>query len=133
MESFHDSLNRMFSNRRWRSEDACKTWAPAVDILERGDDLIIRAELPGLEKDDIEIRVDNGNLTLSGERKREEESSNGKVFRVERCYGTFSRSFALPTTVDSAKISANYKDGVLEVVLPKAEEAKPKKVEIRAA
>jgi HSP20 family protein len=110
-----------------------RDWVPAVDILERNDHFIIRAELPGVAKDEMDVHVEDGVLTLSGERKRETETGDGAAFRTERIYGAFARSFTLPTTVDASKVSAAYKDGVLTVTVPKAETAKPKKVEILAA
>jgi len=108
-------------------------WSPSVDVFERGEDLVVHAELPGLKSDEIDIRVENGNLVLHGERKRESEVEDDKVYRLERVYGTFTRSFTLPTTVDTARINATYTDGVLEIVLPKAEEAKSRKVEVKVA
>lgn len=118
---------------RWAPDEGYGAWIPPVDIFERGDNLMIRAELPGVRKDDIEVRVENGILTLQGERQREEEVQDRDAFRLERVYGSFSRSFSLPTSVDAAKIGAHLKDGVLELTLPKAEEAKPKKVQIQTA
>lgn len=108
-------------------------WVPPVDILERGDDLVIRAELPGMKRDEIDVRVEENTLVLSGERLREHERQDDKVHRSERVFGTFTRRFGLPTTVDPSRIRARYSDGVLEIVLPKAEEAKPRKIEIDAA
>ncbi len=116
---------------RWGTEEGYGAWAPAVDIFEKGEDLVIRAELPGVDRNDIDVRVENGVLILRGERKHSEEIEDKNAYRMERVYGSFARSFSLPTTVDASKISANLKDGVLEVVLPKAEEAKPKKVTIQ--
>jgi len=112
------------------SKDA---WAPPVDILERQDHLVIRAEVPGVRKEDMDIRIENGVLTLHGERKEEKETKDVNTHLVERVYGSFTRSFSLPTTVDSSKVSAVYKDGVLEVTVPKVETAKPKRVEIMVA
>jgi len=109
------------------------TWSPAVDVFERGEDLVVHAELPGLKSDEIDIRVENGNLTLHGERNRKSEVEDDKVYRLERAHGTFRRSFTLPTTVDASRITAEYTDGVLEIVLPKAEEAKSRKVEVKVA
>ena len=114
-------------------DDAYGTWVPPVDIFERGEDLVIRAELPGVNRDELEIQVEDGTLLLSGERRREEQVEEENAYRLERSYGKFSRSFRLPTTVDTSKISAQYRDGVLEMVLPKLEEAKPRKVKIHAA
>jgi HSP20 family protein len=114
-------------------KDADARWAPPVDILEKGEDLVIRAELPGVAAEAIDVRVEDNVLHLSGERKQENETEQGKTYRRERVYGSFSRSFSLPKTVDAARIAASHSNGVLEIVLPKAEEAKPRRVEIRAA
>ncbi len=105
---------------------------PPVDIFERGDDLIIRAEVPGLDKNEIDISVEDNRLVIKGERKREREFNEENAYRLERAFGTFMRSFLLPKTVDSSKISASYTNGVLEITLPKAETAKPRKVQIEA-
>ena len=115
------------------AEDGRSSWSPAVDIFENGDDLVIRAELPGVNKNDIDVRSQDGSLVLRGERKREEEITDDNAYRLERSYGGFVRSFRLPETVDAARIGASYKDGVLEITLPKAEESKPKRIEINAA
>jgi HSP20 family protein len=115
------------------AEDSFGAWAPPVDIFEKNDHLVIRAEIPGVAKDDMDVRIENGVLTLRGERKHETEVKEANAYRMERVYGTFTRSFSLPTTVDATKIAATYKDGILEVTVPKAETAKPKKVDIRAA
>jgi len=115
------------------SEDSYGKWAPAVDIFEKGDDLIIRAELAGVEKDDLDIRIENNTLVLSGERKRETEFEERDAYRLERSFGLFTRSFTLPKTVDSARIKASFKSGVLELTLPKIEAVKPQKIEIRVA
>ncbi len=127
-------LNRTFSDPNApRTEDTFGAWAPPVDIFEKSDHLVIRAEIPGVQKDDMDVRIENGVLTLHGERKQEADVREENAYRMERIYGTFTRSFLLPTTVDSAKITATYKDGVLEVSVPKAEAAKPKQVVIEAA
>jgi len=116
-----------------RTEDSFGAWAPPVDILERQDHLVIRAEVPGVHKEDMDVRIENGVLTLHGERKEEKEVKEENAHLMERVYGSFTRSFSLPTTVDATKVTATYKDGVLEVTVPKVETAKPKKVEIKAA
>lgn len=116
-----------------RTEDAFGAWAPPVDIFEKHDDLVIRAEIPGMQKEDMDVRIENGVLTLRGERKQDTEVGEENAYRLERVYGMFTRSFTLPTTVDAAKVTATYKDGILEVSVPKAETAKPKQVEIKAA
>ncbi len=107
-------------------------WAPPVDIIEHGDDLVLVADLPGVSRDDIDISVENRTLTLSGERKPPEEYQDSTVYRTERAYGKFTRTFALPASVDVSRITAEYHDGVLRVILPKAEEARPRKIEIRS-
>ena len=131
LASWSNRLNR--SINEGRTEDTFGAWAPAVDIFEKDHNLLIRAELPGLKREDIEISMENGVLTLHGERKRESEVEESNAYRLERIYGAFTRSFSLPTTVDPSKVQAIYKDGVLEVTVPKLEAAKPKKVQIQAA
>jgi HSP20 family protein len=116
-----------------RTEDSFGAWAPPVDIFERQDHLVIRAEVPGVQMEDMDVRIENGVLTLHGERKQDTDLKEENPHRLERVYGAFTRSFSLPTTVDAAKVTATYKDGVLEVTVPKAENAKPKQVEIKAA
>lgn len=113
------------------SEEArASSWAPAVDIFEREGHIVLKAELPGIEPKDVDIRVENNVLSLRGERKFQSEVKREDCHRVERAYGTFSRSFTLPTVVDTENIKAEYKDGVLQVSLPKKEEAKPKQISI---
>jgi HSP20 family protein len=114
-------------------EDTYATWAPLVDIFEMGDDVVIRAELPGLEKDDVDISVENNTLMLRGERKRETGFEEKGAYHLERSFGKFSRSFTLPKTVDPTRISASYRNGVLELTIPKVAEAKPRKIEIKVA
>ena len=104
-------------------------WSPALDLYESGDNVVAVVELPGMRKEDIDISLHDGTLTISGERKR--ESTNGeKNQRTERYVGTFRRSIALPTRVDAGKVGATYQDGILKVILPKAEEAKPKQIKV---
>jgi len=127
-------LNRAFDLRFQDSDrESLGIWNPPVDIFEDKDGVVLNAELPGMKKEDIELRVENNVLTLQGERKRENETKEEGYFRSERAYGTFSRSFSLPTSVDTSKVSAEYKDGVLSVSLPKAEEAKPKQIDVKVA
>ena len=116
-----------------RTEDAFGAWTPAVDIFEKEAHLVIRAEIPGIRMEDMDVRIENGVLTLHGERKQDTEAREDNAYRLERIYGVFTRSFSLPTTVDAAKVTATYKDGVLEVSVPKVENAKPKQIEIKAA
>jgi HSP20 family protein len=115
------------------AEDFIGAWAPPVDIFETPDHIVIRAEVPGVQKEDMDVRIDNGVLTLHGERKQDTDVNEDGALRMERVYGEFMRSFSLPTTIDAANVAATYKDGILEVTVPKAETAKPKTVEIKAA
>ena len=126
-------LNRTLNDSFAGTEDAFGAWAPPVDIFEKNDHLVIRAEIPGAKPEDLDVRIENGVLSLHGERKREVDVDEKSSHRLERVYGSFTRSFSLPTTVDASKITATYKDGILEVSVPKAEAAKPKRIEIRAA
>ena len=106
------------------------SWAPVVDIYEAEGDLVLKAELPGVDPKDVDVRVENNVLTLRGERKFESDVKREQYHRVERDYGSFSRSFTLPNAVDTDKIKAEYKDGVLRVTLPQREEAKPKQIAV---
>jgi HSP20 family protein len=124
------NMHARFAGLPGNGDDSYGSWAPAVDIFERGDDLVIRAEIPGVEKDDIDINVEHNTLSIRGERKREEEFDEGRTYKMERVFGSFVRTFRLPRTVDSSRISASYHNGVLELHLPKAEEAKPRRIEI---
>ena len=129
-----DHLNRTVNDSYTpRTKDSFGAWAPPVDIFETQDQLVLRAEVPGVQKEDMDVRIEDGVLTLRGERKQVTEVKEECALRMERVYGAFTRSFSLPTTVDAAKVAAVYKDGVLEVTVPKAESAKPKRVEIKAA
>ena len=109
-------------------------WMPPVDIFSTGEhELVIKAEIPGMNKDEIEITVENFTLTIHGEKKAEQAVKDDQFHRVERSYGAFTRSFALPHTVDSNKVEASYKDGVLTIKLPQREEAKPKQIKVNVA
>ena len=124
-----DRLNNMFSN--FYGEGLTRGWVPPVDIYETDQhELVIKAELPDLKREDIGVTFENNVLTLKGERKAQEEISRDRFQRLERFTGSFSRSFTLPSTVDSANISATYKDGVLTVRLPQRAEAKPKQITV---
>jgi len=128
------NLNRFFEgSRREENDDFLGTWSPAVDVYDKGNDMVIHAELPGLKKEDIDVHVDNNVLTIRGKKERKEEVKEDGYFRTERAFGTFSRSFSLPTTVDVKKIAADYKDGVLTLTLPKAEEAKPRQIAVKVS
>jgi len=129
-----DRMNRLFDDagRGWRADEpaATTTWSPAVDIFETEGEIIVKAELPGMERKDITLHLENNVLSLRGERKFEKETKDENYHRIERSYGAFSRSFAIPATVDEEKIRADYKDGVLNIVLPKKEQARPKQIKI---
>jgi HSP20 family protein len=135
LQSFQDEMNRMFEQffRGGTGEEAgwgVRTWTPPVDIYETDDALILKAELPGVSKDDVSIEIHQNTLVLRGERKHEAEVKEDRYHRVERAYGSFQRSFMLPTLVDQEHVHASYHDGVLELRLPKSEAAKPKRVAI---
>lgn len=100
--------------------------SPSVDIFEEGDDVVVKAELPGLKKDDIEVKLTDNTITISGEKKKEEKVEKKDYFRLERSYGSFCRAFSLPTDVQTDKAKAQFKDGILEIRIPKSEEAKRK-------
>ena len=124
---FQDSLSRLFS------EPGSRPWAPAVDIFENENELVLKADLPEVDPKNVGIEMENGTLTLKGER-RFEDNKNGKAFhRIERGYGSFVRAFTLPETVDAEKVKADYKNGVLTITLPKKEVAKPRTVNIEIA
>jgi HSP20 family protein len=106
-------------------------WSPRVDIFQAEDKIVVKADLPGLSKEDLDISVVDRHLTIKGEKKHETEVKEEDFHRTERVYGTFERSFELPVTVEAEKIEAKYKDGVLEVTLPKKPEAKPKQIEVK--
>src|SRR5512139_269918 len=108
--------------------DARESWNPAVDILEKDGDLILRAELPGMTEKQIELKLEGNTLTLKGERKMENEDKRGSYHRVESFYGSFTRSFRLPDTVDAEKINAEYKNGVLTVTIPQKPEVRPREI-----
>ncbi len=131
--SFEDSLSRLFQEQRQQvTPSSAKPWTPAVDILETENELIVKAEVPGVTEKDIDIQIVDGALVLKGERKFEEEKKDEKsgYRRVERSYGAFARYFSLPETVDPEKVKADYKHGVLTVTLGKKELAKPKQIKV---
>jgi HSP20 family protein len=134
--TLQDRMNRIFDdafrgNRGTQDDWALGgSWAPSVDIYEHNGNLVLKAELPGIDPKDVDVRVENNVLTLRGERKLDNEVKQESYHRVERTYGSFSRSFTLPNVVDTDKIKAEFKDGLLQLVLPKKEEAKPKQITI---
>jgi HSP20 family protein len=132
-----DRINRAFSDAYGRSDEGLLTsgtWVPPVDIYQNGDhELVLKAELPDMTREQIDITVDNGTLTIRGEKKFSAEVKEEAFHRIERRYGSFSRSFSLPRTVDTGKVGADYKNGVLTVRLPLREEAKPRQIKVDAA
>lgn len=135
LSSIQEKMNQLFedtfSRTRGRDEALGKgMWTPAVDIFETEEAVVVKAEIPGVERDQIAVEIKDGILTLHGERKFEKEVKEENYHRIERAYGTFHRSFSLPSSVDEEKISAKFKEGVLEVTLPKKERAKPKQIKV---
>ena len=122
LTNFEDTVNRFFV------EPNARPWVPAVDIRETENELVVKADVPDLKFEDIDVRMENGTLTLRGERKFEEKKNEGGWHRVERSYGTFERSFTLPDSVNPEGVKADYKAGTLTVTLPKKEIAKPRQV-----
>ena len=130
-------LNRFFEPffrpLAFADEDLMRgTWSPAVDVAEEKERLLVRAEIPGMRKEDIEIQLTDGVLSIRGERQFEQSSEERNYHRMETSYGRFVRSFALPRSIDPERISAEYRDGVLEISIPKREEAKPRQIQITA-
>ena len=131
--SFGDTqLNRVFSDffGRASQEQNLTSWAPAVDIYEGEHELVVKADLPDVKPEELDIRVENNILTIRGERKFEKKVDEKNYLRVERSYGSFARSFSLANTVNTEAIKADYKDGVLTLSIPKREEAKPKQIKV---
>ena len=130
-----DRMNRLFEDAERgirRSEEPASTtiWSPAVDIYETEGEIVVQAELPGMDRKDISLNLENNVLTIRGDRQFKKETKEDNYHRIERSYGGFSRSFSIPTSVDEDKIRADYKDGVLRIALPKKEQAKPKQIQI---
>src|SRR4030067_420937 len=138
MSSLQERMNRLLSDVRgltpFREEEITQgAWIPAVDIYETDESLIFKAELPGITKDGITVEVKDNTLTLKGEKKFEKEVKEEHYHRVERSYGTFQRAFTLPGTVQQDKVKAKFKDGILEISLPKQEAAKPKQIKVEVS
>ena len=133
LTSVRDELNRLFNStfgESGRPSDLFGMWTPALDLYEGKDDFVVRAELPGMSKEEIEITLHDGALSISGERKAEERSEESETHRTERFFGRFQRTLELPKPVKSDEVKAAYKDGILTITLPKTEEAKPKQIEV---
>jgi HSP20 family protein len=123
----------VFFGKDWETPMSTMAWNPSVDIFENENEVVFKAELPGMNAKDIEVKLENNVLLVKGERHFEKEAKEENYHRVERAYGTFSRSFTLPTAVNGDKVTAEYKDGILKIVLPKKEETKAKPIKIAAA
>jgi HSP20 family protein len=135
MSSLQERMNRLFSDFRGRplggeEEISQGAWVPPVDIYETPESLVLKAELPGIGRENINIEVKDSTLTLKGEKKFEKDVSDENYRRVERTYGAFQRAFTLPSTIQQDKVKAKFKDGILEITLPKMEEAKPKQIKV---
>jgi HSP20 family protein len=131
--SVNERLNRMFDEAFDARSNNLEygQWAPAVDLKEEGGQFVLKADMPGMKREDIDIQVENNLLTISGERRFEEDERREDYHRIERAYGKFVRTFTLSTRVKADAITASYKDGILTVEIPKAEESKPKKIAIK--
>jgi HSP20 family protein len=139
LEDMSERLNRVFARgqlSRTAPEGNAMTvfdWAPSVDVVETPEEFQIKAELPEVKKEDVKVSLDAGVLRIEGERKQEKEEKGKKFHRVERRYGSFLRTFALPDNVDDSKVQADFKDGVLNIRLRKAEQAKPRSIEVKVS
>ena len=137
LDSLQGEMNRLFdtffgNGRQGFGDARARRWVPAMDLVETEDALVLKADLPGLSREDVEIEVKDNVLTVSGERKAEHEEKADGFYRVERAFGSFSRSLALPDGIDAGQVAADFADGVLEVRIPKPAERKPHKVQIGA-
>ncbi len=132
--NLRDEINRLFDLPFGETrESEFFGWAPAVDLYEDKDSIVVKAELPGMNKDEINLSLHQGTLVISGERKTESHDGEGESSRSERFFGRFQRALELPRPVDANKVTASYKDGILTVKLPKTEESKPKQISVKAA
>ena len=139
LATLQDRMNRLFAEAfptRQRREDEGEfftgEWTPAVDIYEDENAITLKADIPGIDPNNLDIRVEGNTLQIKGERKFEQETKRENFYRVERTYGTFARSFTLPQNVQSDRIEASYKNGELKIMLPKSEDAKPKSIKVKA-
>jgi HSP20 family protein len=133
LTDLRDEIDRLFEvplGELARGSQLLSGWTPALDLFEDKDNVYVKLELPGMKKEDIDLSLHDGSLSISGERKSEEKFKDAEVYRSERFYGRFQRTVTLPTSVAADKVKAQYKDGVLMITLPKAEEAKPKHIDV---
>jgi HSP20 family protein len=136
LTDLRDEIDRLFEGplaQLARGSQLLSGWSPALDIYEDKDNLFVKVELPGMKREDIDVSLHEGTLSISGERKGESKLENAEVYRAERFVGRFQRTVALPTPVAADKVKAQYKDGVLAITLPKTEEAKPKQIDVNVS
>lgn len=136
LSNLREEIDRLFEAplaELARTSQLFSGWTPALDVFEDQDSLVVKAEVPGMKKEDIEISLHDGSLSISGERKGESKSEDTEVYRAERFFGRFQRTVMLPTPVNAEKVKAQYKDGILTVTLPKTEEAKPKHIDVNVS
>ncbi|MCF6148780.1 MAG: Hsp20/alpha crystallin family protein [Candidatus Kuenenia sp.] len=138
VSSLQNEINRMFDQffRGWDFSGfgpEAGTWAPSIDLAETDDNIVIKAEIPGIDPKEVDISIQDNNLIIKGEKKEEKEEKGKNYYRMERSYGKFSRSIDLPSSVDTSKVSAECKNGVLEITLPKKEEVKPKQITVKVS
>ena len=136
LEEVSDRLNRMFTRPAMRTSNNKETmivadWTPSVDISETEGEYQIKVEIPDVKKEDVKVTLEDGVLTIQGQRKQEKEETGTKYHRIERSYGSFARTFSLPDVIETDKVKAEFKDGVLNLYLPKSEKAKPKAIEVK--
>ena len=133
LTNLRDEIDRLFEAplaELTRTSQLLSGWTPAIDLYEDKDNVFVKAELPGMNKEDIEVSFHNGTLSVSGERKSEKKHEDAEVYRAERFFGRFQRAVTLPTPVAADKVKAQYQDGILTITLPKTEEAKPKHIDV---
>lgn len=134
LTDLHEEIDRLFGaplSELAHTSRLLSGWTPALDLYEDKDNFYVKAELPGMKKEEIELSLHDGSLSISGERKQENKNEEAEVYRAERFFGRFQRTVKLPTLVAADRVKAEYKDGVLMVTLPKAEEAKPKRIDVK--
>jgi HSP20 family protein len=130
LTTLRNRMDRLWTRLTTEDEPSIANWTPASDIVEMKDEIVIKAELPGIDEKDIDVQIENGILTIQGERKAEKETEEKGFRRIERSYGSFFRSFTLPPNVETEKIAAKFENGVLEVHMPKNESAKPRAIKV---
>lgn len=133
LSDLREEIDRLFESplsELARTSQLLSGWTPALDVYENKDNFVVKAELPGMKKEEIEVSLHDGCLSISGERKTESKREDAEVYRAERFFGRFQRTVTLPSTVAADKVQAAYKDGVLTITLPKTEEAKPKRIDV---